>query len=104
MVFYHHNPCSAGTTVKTMGTKGKRKRDEGNGIDDAEHEVGRSKKAKVNDPKAKKKEIDREYQRDCRVKANEKREKMWQLAGVTAGTLEKKDDARKPSYRTSLIV
>lgn len=102
MAFIHHDTLAVSHAVKTTGNKRKRKADEAKGLGDGGVETSPSKKAKGSDPKEKKKEIDRDYQQGCRQKANERREEMWRLAGVTTGTLEKRDEACAFSVSLSL--
>lgn len=104
-VLDHDEPHAAGAVVDAAGSKGKRKADDveehGNGKSDARP----SKRVKSNNAEQKKKDIDRKYQRDCRLKANEKREKMLQLANIPTGKVAENDDARTcPTTFDTLIV
>lgn len=92
-----------GTAVKAKGTKRKHRGDDIGELGDRQSEAGPSKKAKSSDAKEKKKETDREYQQGRRGKADMRREKMWKLAGIMTGTLEKKDESRMPSVCLRLI-
>lgn len=99
----HDESLAVGTTVKATGTKRKHREDDVGKLGDRQSEACPSKKAKRSDAKEKKREGDREYQQGRRGKADMRREKMWKLAGIMTGTLEKKDESRMPSVSLQLM-
>ncbi|EIM87267.1 uncharacterized protein STEHIDRAFT_156252 [Stereum hirsutum FP-91666 SS1] len=95
MASSHHDSLAVGgTAVKAKGTKRKHREDDVEILGDRQSEAGPSKKAKSSGANEKKREGDREYQQEFRQRANERREEIWRLAGITTGTLEKRQERR----------
>lgn len=94
MVLNHYDPLVVSPAVATNTTTHKRKVDEVEDFDDGKREVGSLKKAKNPNAKERKREGDRKYQQEFRQTANERREEIWRLTGITTGTLEKRHEGR----------